>query len=321
MPELNPAQQRPLVALSSCLMGEPVRYDGTDRRDDWLADRLGEFVQYQGYCPEVGIGLGVPRAPIRLVQDGSRTRVLAVADGGRDFSVRLRQFALDLVPRLAQTSAYVFKARSPSCGLHAVPRFDILGHAVEPGVGAVAGVISEQLPDLPLEEETGLQDPLRREHFVTRVFARWRWLRLLQQAPGPGELITFHAHHKYQLMAHSIAAYTDLGRLLSDFSNTDMATVLASYQRAFMRALSQQATRAGHVNVLQHLSGHLKRVLTGPEKARLADAIEHYRQEQTPLGVPINLLLAYFERYPDDYIAAQTYLNPYPQALGLRNTI
>jgi len=325
VPDRNDSQKqtlkRALVALSSCLLGEPVRYDGTDRRNDWLVDRLGAHVEYRGYCPEVGIGLGVPRPTIRLVQDDGATRVLGAADVRRDVSAPLREFAMDLVPQLADASGYVFKSRSPSCGLYAVPRFDPLGNEVEPGVGAVAAVIAERRPDLPLEEETGLQDPLRREHFVEQVFARQRWLTLVQQNPGPGELIAFHAHHKYQLMAHSIAAYTDLGRLLSDFSNTDMRSILASYERGFTCALAKKATRAGHVNVLQHLSGYLKRVLTAAEKTRLAGAIEHYRQSQTSLQGPMQLLLQHFDLHPDDYIAAQTYLDPYPRALGLRNTI
>lgn len=302
-------------------MGEPVRYDGAHRRDDWLVDCLGAFVEYRAYCPEVSIGLGVPRPPIRLVKGDSGTRVLGVSDAGWDLTAPLREFALELLPQLAEASAYVFKSRSPSCGLANVPRFDRLGNAVEPGAGAVAAVISERLPGLPLEEEAQLQDPLRREHFVARVFARQRWLTLVKQDPGPSELITFHARHKYQLMAHSVAAYSDLGRLLSDFSKTGMRSILAAYERGFMRALARGVTRGGHVNVLQHLMGYLKRVLPQAEKARLGDAIERYRLGEVPLAEPLRLLLACFQHHSDEYIAAQTYLDPYPQALGLRNAI
>lgn len=321
MPTQNHLQNRPVVALSSCLLGEQVRYDGTDKRDGWLVDRLGAFVEYRGHCPEVGIGLGVPRPPIRLVLGEKGTRVLGVADASMDVTGPLRQFALDLLPQLAQTSGYVFKSRSPSCGLQGVEQVDSQGHAVEPGTGAVAAVISEQLPGLPLEEELGLQDPLRREHFVARVFARWRWLRLVQDDPGPVDLITFHAHHKYQLMAYSPVAYKELGRLLSDFSATDMPSVLETYGQGFMRALAHRISRGGHVNVLQHLMGYLKRVLSVEEKARLGEVIERYRLGRIPLAEPMRLLSGYFQRYPDEYIAAQTYLDPYPQALGLRNTI
>lgn len=314
-------QSRPRIALSSCLLGEPVRYDGADKRDAWLLDRLGSFVDYQGHCPEVEIGLGVPRPPIHLVLCDGETRVLGVADPDLDVGEALRQFALDTLPQLAGVSGYVFKSRSPSCGLHGVERVDPAGRPVEAGVGAYAAVISTELSQLAVEEEGRLGDPQRREHFVERVFAHRRWHDLMHQEPAPADLIAFHARHKYQLMAHSQQAYRDLGRLLSDFSRANLKDLVTGYQRGFLAALAQPATRAGHVNVLQHLAGYLKRSLDTAQRSDLAAGVESYRLGEVPLVVPMQLLLHYLGRYPDEYVLAQSYLDPYPQELGLRNRI
>lgn len=312
---------RPLIALSSCLHGDPVRYDGADKRDTWLLEELGGFVDYRLICPEVGIGLGVPRAPIRLVEENGDTRVLGVADPSLDVTERLRQFALEALPQLADACGYVFKSRSPSCGLIGVERYGRDGQLRDTTTGAFAEVIANRLPALPREEEGRLANPVLREHFVARVFALRRWRDLLAEGPDAARLIAFHSRHKYQLMAHSPAGCTRLGRLLSDLSGDDLPQRIAAYGEGFLGILAQPATRAGQVNVLQHLAGYLKGAVDRPGRAALAQLIEQYRSGAAPLLVPMQLLMHHVAVHQVDELDQQSYLNPYPEALDLRRDI
>jgi uncharacterized protein YbgA (DUF1722 family) len=218
-------------------------------------------------------------------------------------------------------SGYVFMSKSPSCGMERVKLYAASGHAAKKGVGAYARVIMASLPNLPCEEEGRLNDPMLRENFVNRVYAYRRWQSLRSRGLVAKELIDFHARHKYMVMAHSQAAYQRLGRLLSDLKGVDLERVADAYEAEFMGALKRRVGRKRHVNVLQHIQGYLKTRIDGADKQELAESIEAYRREEVPLVVPTKLLRHYFRRNPDHYIDRQWYLDPYPESLGLRNTI
>ena len=314
-------ENRPLIALSSCLAGEEVRYDGAHKRDNWLLKELGKFVDYRTFCPEVGIGLSIPRPPIRLVEKNGETRVLGVTDPSIDVTERLHNHAFDTLPKLRDVSGYVLKSKSPSCGVFRVKRYNTKGHPDGTAIGAYAEVICQQLPDLPIEEEGRLNDAVLRENFVNRVFVYHRWQKLCEQGLDAASLIDFHSRHKYLVMAHSQAAYKRLGRLLSHLKGADMQRVGREYQRELMGALKRRVSRARHVNVLQHIQGYLKQNIDAGDKAELGTAIEEYRRGEVPLVVPMRLLRHYFRRHPDDYIASQVYLEPAPASLGLRNHV
>jgi uncharacterized protein YbgA (DUF1722 family)/uncharacterized protein YbbK (DUF523 family) len=314
-------ENRPVIALSSCLAGENVRFDGAHKRDNWLLKQLGQFVDYRTFCPEVAIGLGIPRPPIRLVEKNGETRVVGVADPSLDVTERLQNNAFDTLPRLQDVSGYVFKSKSPSCGVHRVKRYNVKGHPDGTAVGAFAEVICQQLPDLPIEEEGRLNDAVLRENFVNRVFVYQRWQKLLENGLDAASLIDFHSRHKYLVMAHSQAAYKRLGALLSHLKGVDMQQVAREYQHELMAALKRRVSRARHVNVLQHIQGYLKDKIDGDDKAELGAAIEEYRRGEVPLVVPMRLFWHYFRCHPDDYIAKQVYLDPAPISLGLRNHI
>jgi len=307
-------ENRPVIALSSCLAGENVRFDGAHKRDNWLLKELGQFVDYRTFCPEVAIGLGIPRPPIRLVEKNGETRVVGVADPSLDVTERLQNNAFDTLPRLQDVSGYVFKSKSPSCGVHR-------GHPDGTAVGAFAEVICQQLPDLPIEEEGRLNDAVLRENFVNRVFVYQRWQQLLENGLDAASLIDFHSRHKYLVMAHSQAAYKRMGALLSHLKGVDMQKVAREYQHELMASLTRRVSRKRHVNVLQHIQGYLKDKIDGDDKAELGAAIEEYRRGEVPLVVPVRLFRHYFRRHPDDYIAKQVYLDPAPVSLGLRNHI
>ncbi|MCB1775098.1 MAG: DUF1722 domain-containing protein [Gammaproteobacteria bacterium] len=313
--------ERPTIGISSCLVGQKVRYDGSAKRDRWIVDELGKFVDYQPVCPEVAIGLGTPRPPIRLVGTPDAYRVVGVDDATVDVTRALEDFALDMSGQLGGISGYVFMSKSPSCGMERVKLYADNGYASKKGVGAYARVLMQALPNLPCEEEGRLHDAMLRENFVNRVFTYRRWQTLRGQGLTAKSLIGFHSRHKYMVMAHSQAAYQRLGRLLSHLKGVDLAKVGDAYEAELMTALKRRVGRKRHVNVLQHIQGYLKTRIDGSDKQELADSIEAYRREEVPLVVPVKLLRHYFRRNPDNYIDQQWYLDPYPESLGLRNAI
>lgn len=313
--------ERPQIGISSCLVGQEVRYDGAAKRDRWIVEKLGEYVDYRPFCPEMAIGLGTPRPPLRLVGTPEAIRVVRTEDASFDVTDALHDYALNTAAAIGDVSGYIFKSKSPSCGMERVKLYAANGHSNSKGVGAYAGSLMASLPNLPCEEEGRLNDPILRENFVNRVFAYRRWQSLRAEGLSAKSLIDFHARHKYMVMAHSQAAYQRLGRLLSNLKGVDLGNIADAYEAEFMTALKRRVNRKRHVNTLQHMQGYLKQRIDGGDKAELADSIEAYRREEVPLVVPTKLLRHYFRRNPDDYVDRQWYLDPYPEALGLRNMI
>ncbi len=320
--ETTPAKScpRPVIAVSSCLLGEHVRYDGGHKRDDWLTGPLAQFVDYRPICPEVAIGLGIPRPPIHLVGDPAAPRAVGVKDPSLDVTDALEDFARHTAGQLADVSGYILKSRSPSCGMERVRLYGRHGGQKQSS-GIHARVIMERLPNLPVEEEGRLNDPILRENFVNRVYVYRRWQDFRQQRLTARGLVDFHSRHKYLVMAHSQAAYRRLGRLLSQLKGVHLPGVADAYIAELMSALKRRVNRGRHVNVLQHVAGYLKPSLGGDDRQELAEAIAAYRRSEVPLIVPMFLLNHHFRHYPDPYIGGQWYLDPYPAALGLRNNI
>jgi uncharacterized protein YbgA (DUF1722 family)/uncharacterized protein YbbK (DUF523 family) len=310
------------VGVSSCLLGQEVRYDGGHKRNGFVAVTLARFVDYVPLCPEVAIGLGIPRPTIRLVGDPLRPSAVGSDDRSMDVTGQLESFASRQVPALAGVSGYILKKDSPSCGMERVKVYSPKGGAPErKGVGVFARVLMERMPLLPLEEEGRLNDPVLRESFIGRVFVYDRWQRLVAAGLTPASLIAFHSDHKYLVMAHSQAAYRRMGQMLSDLKGVDLRAVGDMYIAELMAALKRRVNRQRHVNVLQHMMGYLKRSIDRGDKAELAANIESYRRGEVPLVVPITLFRHYFRRNPDAYMERQVYLRPHPDELSLRNAI
>jgi uncharacterized protein YbgA (DUF1722 family)/uncharacterized protein YbbK (DUF523 family) len=309
---------RPQVAVSSCLLGNPVRYDGNHTRCNWLVDKLGRFVDFIPLCPEVAIGLGVPRNPVQLTGDPAEPRVRGVVEPELDVTDALRAQGRKVAGSLDQVAGYVFKNRSPSCGLFRVKVRTPAG-VVRRGRGVYAAAILAACPQLPAEEEGRLNDAVLRENFVSRLYAYQRWLVLRDTGLTAERLLDFHTRHKYLVMAHSQAAYQRLGRLLSQLKDVDMDAVARRYLDEFMPALARRVNPGRHGNVLHHVMGYLKRRIGSADKAELVAVIDAYRRGDVPLVVPVTLLRHHFRCYPDDYIGLQWYLWPYPDELGLRN--
>jgi uncharacterized protein YbgA (DUF1722 family)/uncharacterized protein YbbK (DUF523 family) len=310
------------IGVSACLLGETVRFDGGHKRDAFLTDTFGQFVEWVPVCPEVEAGFGTPREPMRLVRAGGSVRLLTVKTA-RDVTDRLESYARRRVEQLANDnlSGYVLKKDSPSCGLERVKLYDPHHVPSRSGRGLFAAALTARCPNLPVEEEGRLSDPRLRENFVDRVFAYWRLRGLFAGRWTPGALVRFHTAHKLILMAHAPSAYAGLGRFVGRVGTQGRKTIEEEYSRQFMAALSIVATRRRHTNVLQHMAGYLKDRLDPASKAELLGAIEDYRRELVPLVVPLTLMRHHVRVHGVSYLAGQLYLEPHPKELMLRNHV
>ena len=310
------------IGISSCLLGQKVRFDGGHKRDAFLVDTFGTFVEWVPVCPEVELGLGTPREALRLVRKGDEIRMVNTRSG-RDISTEMRQWAQARVDALAgeRLCGYVLKKDSPSCGMERVKIYADAGMAEKNGRGFFAEALMARFPRLPVEEEGRLSDPRLRDNFVERVFAYVRVRALFAARWTIGDLVRFHTAHKMALLAHSTEMYTELGRLVARAKSLDRGDVETRYRELFMDALAKMATARKHTNVLLHMAGHFKELLDSDEKQELLTSVEDYRLGLVPLIVPLTLIKHHVRRHKVEYLAGQVYLDPHPKELMLRNHV
>jgi uncharacterized protein YbgA (DUF1722 family)/uncharacterized protein YbbK (DUF523 family) len=311
------------LGVSTCLLGESVRYDGGHKLDRFLVNTLGHYVEWVPVCPEVEIGLPTPRETLRQVGDPVAPRLVA-PKSGQDHTARMQVWARDRLEQLAEVKlhGFIFKKDSPSSGLFRVRVYDERGMPRRIGTGIFPREVMKRFPLLPLEEEGRLHDMHLRENFIDRVFAYYRWTHLLEENPTPGGLVQFHTAHKLTLMAHSPSHYQEMGRLVAQAGTLPWEELVETYGHSLMEGLQVMTTPGKHANVLQHLMGFLKDKLAGEDKAELLDLIEDYRKGLVPLIVPLTLLKHHLSRHSvPDWVHQQVYLHPYPKELMLRNHV
>lgn len=306
------------IGISSCLLGERVRYDGNHKHDHYISGTLGRVFHFVPYCPEVAIGLGVPREPIRLEGDPCAPHAIGVRDKSIDVTIALAEYGRKVVNNSQEISGFIFKSASPSCGMERVKVYQPPG-SPHLGRGIFASALMEGLPLLPVEEEGRLGVPVLRENFLERVFTFHRWQQLSRTPLTAHRLVEFHTRHKLIVMAHSTEAYRALGRLVAEAGQQPLDELAGHYISGLMAALKHHATPRRHTNVLHHLLGYLKQQLDSADKAELLELIEQYRLGHLPLIVPITLLRHHFRRHPHPYVAGQLYLEATPQELLLRS--
>ena len=321
MSEASELNQSIRIASSSCLLGQEVRYDGAHKLNGYMNRSLSDYFEFVPFCPEVAIGLGVPRKPIRLMKKNGEVRVVGTEDPDMDVTDKLVTYGEAVVPQLSGISGYIFKKGSPSCGIERVKVYSEAGYPVDSAAGKFAETIMRLLPELPVEEEGRLMDSRLRENFVERVFIYHRWQQRVAQGLTPAGLVDFHTRHKFNVMAHDEPAYRELGRLVADAGNRATPELEKVYIGILMAALKKVATPKTHANVLMHIMGFVKQHLDSEDKQELLELIDAYRQGQVPLIVPITLIRHYLRRFPDPYMEQQYYLSPHPKELMLRNHI
>jgi uncharacterized protein YbgA (DUF1722 family)/uncharacterized protein YbbK (DUF523 family) len=320
--ETPPVDSKPRLGISTCLLGEAVRWDGGHKRDSYLTGTLSRFVEWVSVCPEVEVGMGVPRPTVRLVGAVDDPRMVET-ESGRDWTEALRQWAHRRVDALESLDlcGYVLKKDSPSCGMERVKVSAPGTPGRRAGRGLFAAVLMERMPLLPVEEEGRLTDLGLREAFLDRVFAYDRWRTFRRARPRRAELVAFHARAKFSLLAHSERHLRRLGPVVAQAKGRTLAAVLEEYGRLYAEAFQKPATRKSHRNVLEHLAGFVSDPLTHEERAELQEAIADHAAGLVPLIVPITLLRHHARKQAAAYVLEQTYLSPHPKELMLRNHV
>ncbi len=309
------------IGVSSCLLGEHVRYDGGHKLDRYITDTLGRFFRFVPVCPEVGCGMPVPREAMHLEGDPAAPRLVTI-NSRIDKTEQMLAYCRQKVRELEREElcGFIFKKNSPSSGLFRVKVYN-RGMPARSGRGLFAAAVVEHFPRLPVEEEGRLTDPMIRENFIERVFACRRWKDFLGGRRTVGDLVGFHTAHKLLVMAHSPVIYREMGRLVAHAREIPHGELLDRYEELFTGALALQATVAKNTNVLHHIMGYFRAELTGEEKTELLDLIRQYHDRFVPLIVPITLLKHYVAKYRQPYLLEQVYLNPHPAELMLRNHV
>src|SRR3954467_741727 len=310
------------LGISACLLGQEVRFDGGHKKDAFLTDVLAPHVEWVPVCPEVEVGMGTPRETLRLVRENGRLRMVTTRSA-RDYTDAMNDWSRARVAALEaeDLDGYVLKKDSPSCGMVRVKVYASEGPGVRDGRGLFAAALIDRAPLLPVEEEGRLCDPRIRENFIERVFAYRRLKSLFASRWSQGALVRFHTAHKMSLLSHSTTAYQALGRLVASARGQKQSALREAYESLFMSTMAKIATPARHTNVLQHMAGHLKRLIDADSKRELQGAIDEYRRGLVPLVVPLTLLRHYVRLHKVEYLAGQTYLEAHPRELMLRNHV
>jgi uncharacterized protein YbgA (DUF1722 family)/uncharacterized protein YbbK (DUF523 family) len=308
------------LGISTCLLGENVRYDGGHKRDRFIIETLGQFVEFVPVCPEVECGLPIPRESMHLAGDPESPRLVTTRTKV-DHTERMVKWAKKRVGELEKENlcGFVFKSNSPSSGMERVRVYNEHGIPQKVGIGMFARAFMDHFPLVPVEEDGRLHDIRLRENFIERIFALKRWRELLGLNQTRGKLVNFHTKHKLLIMSHSQKHARILGKLVAEAKNVPAEQLYSEYQMLFMEALRLKTTIKKNINVLQHMMGYFKKQLSSDEKRELLETLEQYRYEYIPLIVPVTLLKHYVRKYDQPYLKQQLYLNPHPAELKLRN--
>jgi uncharacterized protein YbgA (DUF1722 family)/uncharacterized protein YbbK (DUF523 family) len=310
------------IGISSCLLGENVRYNGGHALDRFLRDTLGRYVLYTPVCPEVECGFGIPRETLRLVGDPGKPRLIT-GKTGIDHTERMEAWAEMRMRNLEKQKlcGFIFKSDSPSSGMERVKVYDDSGVPRKIGVGIFARIFMEHFPLIPVEEEGRLHDPILRENFIERIFTYKRYREAMKEKESIKNLVAFHTAHKLLLMAHSPKYLQQMGNLTAHAKQFPPKELIMQYEKLLMEATALKPSTAKHTNVLHHIMGYFKKVLSADEKKELLEVIDQYRGELIPLIVPVTLMNHYVRKYDEAYLKEQVYLNPHPLELQLRNHV
>ncbi|SDU56489.1 YbgA family protein [Desulfobacula phenolica] len=308
------------IGISSCLLGNKVRYDGGHSHDRFLTQTLGLFAEYVPVCPEVECGMPIPREAVRLVGTPENPK-LVTQKTGQDKTRQMKDWIPARLKTLEQENlcGFIFKSKSPSSGLYRIRVYGDDGKVRKTGTGLFARAFTQHFPRVPVEEAGRLHDPELRENFIEAIFSLQRWRDLLKKNRTPGGLVDFHTRNKLLILSHNQDLYRKLGKLVAQGKTLDMNQLFDAYEKILLNSLKLKTTVKKNINVLHHILGYFKRNLTGSEKHELLTIIDQYRSGYVPLIVPITLIRHYVMKYDQPWLKIQTYLNPHPFELKLRN--
>ncbi len=310
------------LGISSCLLGEKVRYDGGHKLDHYIRETLGRYVEWVPVCPEVGYGLPVPREAMRLVETAEGPRLMTSLTGV-DHTEGMKKWAAGRLDELEKEGlcGFIFKSKSPSSGMRGVKVYHPAGVQVRTGVGIFAEAFMKRFPLMPVEDDGRLQDPALRENFIERVFVFRRWQEFQGSGGGIKDLVSFHTEHKLLILSHSINNYRVLGAMVAGAKRFRPDRLQLDYIENLMNGLRLLSTAKKNTNVLNHMLGYFRKMISADEKQELIEVIEDYHRGFVPLIVPVTLIKHYVRKYDERYLARQHYLNPHPVELMLRNHV
>ena len=311
------------IGMSSCLLGEEVRWDGDHKHDQYVRDVLGSYFDYVSICPEVDVGMGVPRETVALYGTLENPKMITKRSK-TDWTKKMNHYTKDRIHELTKENlcGYVFKGKSPSCGIGKVPIYSEFGSSrMRHGSGMFASSFVKVFPLVPVEDERRLHDPVIREKFIVRIFCFHRLQLLVRKSFSIGSLVRFHTRHKFLILSHSRKKYDDMGELVANAKKIKTAELKTRYSKLFMEALTYKSTPKKNTDVLLHMTGFLKKILTREEKKNILSVIEDYRNELLPLVVPVTLIYHQAKKHNIEYLLDQVYLNPHPKELMLRNHV
>jgi uncharacterized protein YbgA (DUF1722 family)/uncharacterized protein YbbK (DUF523 family) len=310
------------IGVSSCLLGNEVRWNGGHKRDRYLTDILGEFVEWVPVCPEVEVGLGIPRETLRLVGDPESPRLLTTKTKV-DHTDQMQKWARGRLEELAKEDlcGFVFKSDSPSSGMVRVKVYGKKGMPQKKGVGIFARAFMDYFPLVPVEDDGRLRNPAIRENFIEQVFTLKRWRDSRARRSCVGNVVDFHAANKLVLMAHSPRHLKEMGAMVARGKAMGCALLYREYETLLLEAMRLKTTVKKNYNVMLHMLGYFRKDLTADEKQELLEVMGHYKEQLLPLVVPLTLFNHYVRKYDQPYLAQQTYLKPHPVELKLRNHV
>lgn len=308
------------IGISSCLLGNKVRYDGGHSHDQFLTQTLGLFAEYVPVCPEVECGMPIPREAIRLEGDSENPR-LVTRKTGIDKTDQMMTWIKARISELAEENlcGFIFKSKSPSSGLYRIKVYAEDGNVRENGTGLFAKAFTQAFPRIPVEEAARLHDPKLRENFIENIFSLQRWRQFVGHNMTLGGLVEFHTQNKLLILSHSQDVYRKMGRLVAQAKKDEFSFLIDQYEELLLSALRLPTTLKKNINVLQHIMGYFRKDLSHDEKQELLSVFEQYRSGYVPLIVPITLIKHYVRKYDQPWLKTQTYLNPHPFELKLRN--
>ena len=310
------------IGISSCLLGNKVRFDGGHKHDRFITDTLGKYVTFVPVCPEVECGLGIPREALRLVGDADEYRLVFSRSGG-DITDKMKTWAGERLSLLEKENlcGFIFKSRSPSSGMERVKIYSQKGTVSLKGRGVFAGMFMDRFPEIPVEEEGRLNDPVLRENFIERIFTLNRWRELSSNKKTLGSLVEFHTCNKLLILSHSTEIYREMGKLVAEGKKYEISDLYNRYATLLISAISLKATTKKNLNVLYHMMGYFKKELSKDEKEEIIEVFTDYAEQKTPLIVPLTLLKHFVRKYDSEYLKKQTYLSPHPLEMQLRNHV
>ncbi|CCH48139.1 YbgA family protein [Pseudodesulfovibrio piezophilus] len=310
------------IGISACLLGENVRYDGQNALARHITGPLAEYLDFYPICPEVGCGMGVPREPVRLVGTLENNKLMG-RESGKDWTGIMRTWAEKTLPQIEekQLCGFIFKAKSPSSGMCRIKIYPEEGGQPNSyaGTGLFAGMLMERYPLLPVEDEGRLHDIVLRGNFIERLFVEHRWNKMLASGRNMKNIIDFHSRHKMLIRSHDVTLYRALGKLVGEGKHMGLEKLFESYHALMSTALAKKPTIKKNVDVLMHIMGYFKKLLTTDEKKECLELIGNYKTNLLPLIVPVTLMNHYVRKYDVAYLNEQYYLNPHPLELKLRN--